>query len=73
MPISAQAVEALRDSGFVHNRKIRRWVGVFGRAVTLSDDLVSGLELWELDQLIQAAKSGKKTVSLGPDRSLSFG
>ena len=61
--------EALHSGGFAWNPSARCWTG-YGLSVKSSR--IAHLDLWQVDQVIAAAKAGKRIVRLGPDKRYRF-
>lgn len=62
MELTPKVVETLENEGFIFNKRVHRWVN--GR-FTIDPRRIVSLRLWEVDQVIVAAKCGRKTVRIG--------
>ncbi len=57
--LTDQQKEALRDGGFMWNPASRLWIG---HGLSVASARIAHLELFQVDQLITAAKHGETTI-----------
>lgn len=62
MNLTPQVVRALEDAGFAFNERARRWVN---GSFSIDPRRIMSLHLWEIDQVIIAAKQGRTVVRIG--------
>lgn len=65
MELTPQVIETLVREGFAFNERARLWVNGHGGRGAIDPRRIMSLRLWEIDQVIIAAKQGRTVVRIG--------